>query len=212
MYIKLEVSPVLRSNIICTEDNFREDMIDNGFFSGHIDVIDVDDIDFEEKEKIGEVHFHAFHLDKCGCDLFDGNIEISDLYDIMDEISGDEQVYCSIFESACKELSKKMEKYKWAEFFMVDNLHLVTLDRLYINENYRRNGFSKYILNNLQDILRSYYNIETFMVVGVCSPDVDDEKNTMLKIQKDGLKKVGFTVKKSGSDTIFYKLISPDFE
>ena len=215
MYIKLETSPICRNNIVCTDESLKNYIgfeNEDSYFSGHISIVDVDNDEFEEKAEIGEVCFHAFNLDKCGCELFEGDIEISNLYDIMDSISGDEEVYCSIFEMACKEANKKMEKYKWSELFMRDNLHLVTLDRLYINENYRHNGLSKYILSNLEDILRNYYNIETFMIVGICSPDVDDEKNTMLEIQKKGLKNLNFSIGKLGSDTIFYKLIATDYE
>ena len=106
----------------------------------------------------------------------------------MDEDSSDTELYYSIFEKGFDKVAKKVDESKWNDMaFAVSEGYLITLDRCYINPEYRKMGIGRYIHENLFKIFYSEFNINTIFVVGICVPDKGEPQN-MLDIQKKVLK------------------------
>ena len=213
MYIMFETSPIYRQqNVFDTNtmnicQNFETDD-DLNVFTGIIDILFAeteDDVIEENFINVGNIEFHAYNLN--GFDLnFDKNYyNLCRLFDYMDDEGVDQVTYYDIFLKAYDLLAKKLDE-SWNDIWFDNDKYFITLDRLYIDEKYRKKGIATYALNNLNFILNTYYNINPIIITGICKPD--DNTQEMLKIQIDTLRKVGFTIyRNNNKDTCFYNLI-----
>ena len=71
-----------------------------------------------------------------------------------------------------------------------NDLWLITLDRFYINKEFRHKGISKFIHKYMFDILKTYFGITSAFLCGVLIPDEEkgvDEKK-MMESQKKAYK------------------------
>lgn len=165
----------------------------------------------EKVYDIGEIRFHAYNLDKLGFDYFDKEwdtaVSESSLEEAMEVDSEDTSLYFSVFENGFDNCINGISLDDWYEMAMtVGEGYLVTLDRCYINPEYRKMGIGKYLHENLFKILYHEFNITTLFVVGICVPD-EGESEDMVEVQKKVLSNAGFNVFKCSGKPTFCKYV-----
>ena len=180
------------------------------FFQGHMRITGYEiDEDYEESEEkeVGVIHFTAINLSQLGFDFTSktfADAENNGLAYIMDEISADCEVCYGVFSRGYNKIIKNLKESNIAEELLISDgeKYLICLDRLYINEEYRRKGVASFVYENFFKLLYTYFNVQSAYVVGTLNPD-EGEPEGMLEIQKKVLKKQGYNVFKSGSEVGF---------
>jgi GNAT superfamily N-acetyltransferase len=162
-------------------------------------------------ENIAAIDFHAYNLANLGFDYFNQDWSHADKHSklvfAMDVDSADTELCHLIFKRGYTKTASAVPFEKWQDMtFAITEGYLITLDRVYIKPEYRKQGIGQYIYENLFKILYTEFNIVPLFAVGFCVPDKGEPEN-MLEVQKKLLKNNGFNVYKCNNETAFCKFI-----
>lgn len=195
------------------EEAFEMSSYSLKFFQGNMRIVgfemdeDCEESEESEEKEVGVVNFTAINLSHLGFDFMSKTFvgaENNGLFYIMDEISADCEVCYGVFSRGYGKSIKRLMESNIAEELLISDgeKYLICLDRLYINDEYRRKGVASFVYKNLFKLLYTYFNIQAAYAVGFLNPD-EGEPDGMLEIQKKVLKKQGYNVFKSGSEVGF---------
>lgn len=189
---------------------------ENGYKEAIIKILakeykDFDDYDNPENEykEIGELFMYLYSANQLDLDLMAHNLDELDrnenLFIFMDAESGDTSSYYEIL----REMYPKIRIDEMEAANLYDDVHLIALQRFFINEEYRGKKIGTYIMKNFAKILSSTININPIYVVGILEPD-DKTKETK-DIQKKTMKKAGIKIAKfDGMDVFAGRVLDPD--
>lgn len=134
--------------------------------------IDVMALNEEETySKIGELEFYSYSANKCNLELEEEDFEDVDaeqiLYNLMDAEMEDTANYYEILQILYPQIRvENAEDIIWG-----DDVHIIALQRFFINPEYRGMGIGKFIAENLAKVIFEATNIKSLYCVGVLVPD-----------------------------------------
>lgn len=183
-------------------------------FRGELSIsgITYDEETFEPEEEVavGELRFHAYDLKNLGFSTRHEKFSFANansyLFEAMDMDNGDNDLYYDVFKMDFQNLMKSMDENDRENINFVEHPYLIVLDRMFIYQEYRKQGIANFILNNFFKIFYAYYNITPVFVVGACVPD-EGEAEDMKEIQKAMLEKCDFHVFSLKTETVFCKCV-----
>ena len=141
--------------------------------------------EFEKGEEIGELRFAALSI----TDVINNNSLILE----MDDVDVDYGVaFCPLY------YPKALIDVKIHEDDMCREAHIVYIERLFINEKFRKQGIATQILSSLKELLYRTFNINAAIWVAIIRPDNvteddnDIESRPSYKVMKKLLLNCGF--------------------
>lgn len=212
MYVRFDAT-IERNQAYNMDEDFRSELAlldeyPEDCFPGtlKISVSDYDGFDEDPPEesfkKAGYLYFHAYNISTLLDVDFEKDPYATCLFDCMDANSIDHVKYFETFLKALENHDIADKEYFNELVFFSSEKYLVTIDKFVIANEFRRKGIVSYLLSNIKDILKAYFNIDIITAVGILNPNKGEPEN-MREIQEKCYTKNGFTV--YSSDKYFYK-------
>lgn len=138
----------------------------------------------DEDDKVAEVKLYM---------VYPGSYDKDIMYDDMDEVDGDLEVYGGYISDEVKE----------------DYNCYCIIQRLYVEDKYRKNGIGSYILDNITSLLLDINPLldgDSVRIVGVIVPDKDKYyKDNMKDVMTQLFKSKDYKVVDYDNNTVFDK-------
>lgn len=168
----------------CLTRDFRIFKISDDESYTTIHQVDCNFIDIDEDNKVAEVKLYM---------VYPSSYDKDTMYEDMDAVDADLDLYGSYIRSEIKE---NYDTY-------------VIIQRLYVEDKYRKNGIGSYILDNITSLLLDINPLldgDSVRIVGIIVPDKDKYyKDNMKDVMTQLFKSKDYKVVDFGNNTVFDK-------
>ena len=145
----------------------------------------------ENYSKIGELEFYSYSVNRCNLELDEEDFEDFDCENIlcalMDSENEDTANYYEVLQTLYPRIRAEDEDIIWG-----DDVHIIALQRFFIEPEYRGMGIGKFIAENLAKVIFEATNIKSLYCVGVLVPD--DGTSATREIQRKTMESADFCV------------------
>ena len=151
-------------------------IVDHNKFEGGLKIIGCTyDVENEEETEVevGEIEFHAYNLSKLGFDYSCKDFKTADkgskLYLAMDIDEPEFELYYSLCSRGYDKVVKPLNVEDLSDIFSTNaDAYLITLDRFYIYEKYRKQGIATFIQKNYFKQIAVYYRFHKIIKIHIC--------------------------------------------